>query len=248
MLHQFSSWTKYPVIPWILALVLTFFMASSCEKREGEGGTGSIAGTISEKLYNDDYSLLIHERPAIDEEVFIVYGAEKALGSRVRTNHHGQFMFNYLYPGQYELYIISEDSVKSRNVELDRGEDLVLGVLEKKTPLDFDDGTATIRGRVKVIDYVDGSTWPNLVIERSYYGVEQEVYLTYGSHTFYDKRIRSQHDGTFEFGNLIPGSYQIVLYSDDVRRDSDKVAVFIEASIASLEQVVDLGEIVIEIF
>ncbi len=238
------------------SLLWIFFLTSSCEKKEGEGGTGSISGSITEKMYNDDYSLLIHERPAVDEEVFIVYGEEKALGNRVRTNNNGHFMFKYLYPGQYEIYIISEDSTsllnldveKSWKVELERGEDLDMGELEKLTPLDFDDGSATIRGRVKVIDYVVSSTWPNLVIERSYYGVEQEVYLTYGSHTFYDERIRSQHDGSFEFGSLIPGPYLIVLYSDDVRRDSDKVAVMVEASISSPEQLVDLGEIVIEIF
>lgn len=239
-----------------LALGLSILLATSCGKNEGPGGTGSISGRVTEQLYNDDYSLLIHERPAVDEEVFIVFGDEKALGSRVRTNNYGQFMFKYLYPGQYEVYIITDDSAsvldleteKTWSAELDKGEDLDLGELVKLTRLDFDEGTATIKGRVKVIDYVDTSTWPNLVIERSYYGTEQEVYLTYGAHTFYDERIRSQHDGTFEFGNLIPGDYLVFLYSDDVRGESEKVAVKIQVSITSLEQVVDLGEIIIEKF
>ena len=34
---------------------------------------------------------------------------------------------------------------------------------------------------------------------------EQEIYLTYNNHTFYDDRIRTQADGEFEFGGLIPG-------------------------------------------
>ena len=49
-------------------------VTSSCEKSEGPGGTGSIAGTVMEQFYNDDYSLLILEKPAVDEEIFIVYG------------------------------------------------------------------------------------------------------------------------------------------------------------------------------
>jgi hypothetical protein len=229
-------------------------MAVSCEKSEGLGGTGSVSGIVEEQFYNDDYSLLIYERPAVDEEVFIVFGEDKSLGSRVRTNHNGQFMFKYLYPGQYEVYFLSEDSAsvldldveKTWSVELDKGEDLDLGELVKLTTLDFDDGTAMIKGRVKVTDYVDTSTWPNLVIEKTYYGTEQEVYLTYGDHTFYDERIRTQFDGTFEFGGLIPGDYLVFLYSDDVRGESDKVALKFEVSITGLEQVVDLGEIVIE--
>ena len=120
-------------------------------------------------------------------------------------------MFKYLYPGNTKSILFQKipplysiGMWRKLESELKRGEDLDLGELEKLTPLDFDDGTAMIKGRVKVIDYVDSSTWPNLVIEKTYYGTEQEVYLTYGWHTFYDERIRSQYDGTFEFGALYP--------------------------------------------
>jgi len=254
MLPQSSPPLNQMKILRILVLGLIVLLAASCEKKEGQGGTGSISGSISEQMYNDDYSLLIHEKPAVDEEVFIVYGDEKAVGNRVRTNHYGQFMFKYLYPGEYEVYFMSDDSGSvldleaelTFSVQLDRGEDVDLGELVKLRTLDFDDGTASIKGRVKVIDYLDSSSWPNLVIEKSYYAVEQEVYLTYGAHTFYDERIRTQHDGTFEFGKLIPGDYLVFLYSDDVRGESDKVVVKLELSITSLEEVVDLGEIVIE--
>ncbi|TFH26281.1 MAG: hypothetical protein E4H10_07430 [Bacteroidia bacterium] len=254
MLHQLFRERMLPGFVVFIAFSLTVFTAVSCEKSEGLGGTGSISGTVKEQYYNDDYSLLIYEKPAVDEEVFIVFGDEKALGNRVRTNMHGQFMFKYLYPGKYEVYFLSGDSASvldldvelSWTVELGKGEDLNLGELVKMTPLDFDDGTAMIKGRVKVIDYVDASAWPNLVIEKTYYGTEQEVYLTYGDHAFYDERIRSQFDGTFEFGGLIPGNYLVFLYSDEVTGESDKVALKFEVSVTGLEQLVDLGEIVIE--
>jgi hypothetical protein len=233
---------------------LMVLLPLSCQKSEGLGGTGSIAGTITEQFYNDDYSLLIYEKPAVDEEVYIVFGSSKELGNRVRTNNMGQFRFKFLYPGNYQVYFISGDSTAELNMdveklyelELERGEELDLGRLNKLTTLDFDDGTALIKGVVKVIDYVDLSTWPNLVVDRTYYATEQEVYLTYNKHTFYDERIRTQTGGVFEFGGLIPGNYLVFLYSDDVTGESDKVTLEFEVSIDDLDQVVDLGEIVIE--
>lgn len=238
----------------LIIFLLLVLLPLSCEKSEGLGGTGSIAGTISEQFYNDDYSLLIHEKPAVDEEVFIVFGNKEELGARVRTNDLGQFRFKYLYPGNYRVFFISDDSTavldmekeKVFEVELDNGEDYKLGKLEKLTTLDFDDGTAMIRGVVKVIDYVDLSTWPDLVIEKTYYATEQEVYLTYNNHSFYDERIRTQSGGVFEFRGLIPGKYLIFLYSDDVTGESDKVTLEFEVTIEDLEQVIDLGEITIE--
>jgi len=241
-----------------MKLVLLFFLVVllplSCQKSEGLGGTGSISGTITEQFYNDDFSLLIYEKPAVDEEVYIVYGNSEELGNRVRTNNLGQFRFKYLYPGNYQVYFISGDSTAVLNMdveklyalELERGEDYELGSLEKFSTLDFDDGTAKIKGVVKVTDYVDLSTWPDLVVEKTYYATEQEVYLTYNNHTFYDERIRTQSGGVFEFGRLIPGKYLVFLYSDDITGESDKVTLEFEVNIDDLEQVIDLGEIVIE--
>ena len=233
---------------------LLVLLPLSCQKSEGLGGTGSISGTITEQFYNDDYSLLIYEKPAVDEEIYIVFGTNEELGARDRTNDLGQFRFKYLYPGNYRVYFISGDSSSVLNMDveklyelqLDRGLDYKLGSVEKLSTLDFDEGTAMIKGVVKVIDYVDLSIYPNLVIEKTYYATEQEIYLTYNNHTFYDERIRTQTGGVFEFGGLIPGKYLIFLYSDDVTGESDKVTLEFEVSIDDLEQVIDLGEIVIE--
>ncbi len=239
----------------IIALSLTLALLSfSCQKSEGLGGTGSISGTVTEYFYNDDFSMLIFEKPAVDEEIFIVFGDKKEVGNRVRTNHLGQFRFKYLYPGSYQVYFSSEDSLSEVNlnveklyeVELEGGEDLDLGPLEKLNTIDYDDGSAIIKGVVKVIDYVDSSVWPNLVIEKSYYATEQEVYLTYHNHTFYDDRIHTQGGGVFEFGGLIPGKYLVFLHSDDVTGESDKITLEFEVSIDDLDQVLDLGEIVIK--
>ncbi|MCK4750627.1 MAG: hypothetical protein KAT15_26395, partial [Bacteroidales bacterium] len=62
----------------------------------------------------------------------------------------------------------------------------------------------------------------------------------------YDERVRTQHDGYFEFSGLIPGDYLIVLYSEDVTRVVEHEVLQYEVTISEFDQVVDLGEITIE--
>jgi hypothetical protein len=131
-------------------------------------------------------------------------------------------------------------------VILDKGQDKDLGELVKVSALDYDDGHATIRGTVKKIKYNKDSYWPNLVVEYVDFAHEQEIYLTYGDHDFYDDRIRTQDDGTFEFRNLIPGKYRIFLFSDDVTRETEHVVLEYEATITEFDQVVVLDEIIVE--
>ena len=239
----------------ILVLGASVVLAcSSCSKNEGTGGTASISGTIRNNYYNEDHSMLLLQKPAVDEEVFILYGEENVLGDRVFTGPEGTFRFNFLYPGSYYIYYKSDDpeSVIDEvgeivvRVDLDRGEDLDLGYLEKITLLKYDDGSSVIKGSVRVINYVNGSTWPNLVIHDISYAMEQEVYLTYNHKDFYEDRVRTQHNGYFEFSKLIPGEYEVFLYSDDVTRQTDRVVLKFEVTVEDFDQEIDLGEITIE--
>jgi hypothetical protein len=241
-------------LSYIAVWVFLILSGTSCEKTEGRGGTGSISGMLMEYFYNDDYSALILQKPAVDEEIFILYGEEESVGDREVTGASGEFRFNYLYPGTYTIYHRSRDSTqildmnvqKMYEVQLDKGEDKDLGELQKLSTLDYDEGAAVIRGVVKEIAYDGDSRWPNLVIDYIDFAYEQEIYLTYGNHSFYDDRIRTQHDGSFEFSNLIPGNYLIFLYSEDVTRETDRVVIKREVTITEMDQVVDLGEITIE--
>ncbi len=251
----FKSWKRlsFRVLLLIFFLIPTVVF-QSCQKSEGRGGTGSISGIVMEQFYNDDFSDHIYERPAVDEEIFMLYGDNGEVGASTETAMNGEFRFKYLYPGSYTVYFQTEDSTsalgedteKVVQVELAKGEDLDLGELEKLSSLDYNDGAATIRGVVRVIKYDNDSMWPNLVIEYIDFAYEQEVYLTYGHHTYYDKRIRTQHDGSFEFSGLIPGKYLIVLYTEDVTKDKGWLPVKLEVSITEMDELVDLGEITIE--
>ena len=241
---------KWPafILPALFALICV-----SCDKGEGLGGKGSISGIIMEQFYNDDFSELITTAPAVDEEVFILFGSDKTPGDRVNTGTSGEFRFDYLYPGSYQIYYrsqdtstIYEDEWNTIRLSLEAGENIELGLLEKNSVLDFDDGAAVISGTVKKIKYDKDSRWPNLVIEYSDFAHEHEVYITYGNHTFYDERVRTQDDGRFEFRNLIPGKYRIFLYSEDVTKVTEHVVLEYEVTITEFDQELDLGEITVE--
>jgi hypothetical protein len=242
-----TGWTAYVLIAFM------GFVTVSCEKSEGQGGTGSISGTITELFYNDDYSELIFTAPAVDEEVFILFGNDKTPGDDVNTGASGDFRFDYLYPGTYHVYYRSEDSATLGDeqwpmidIDIENGEKVNLGVLEKKTKLFYDDGAAVIGGVVRKIKYDNDSRWPNLVVEYIDFAHEQEVYITYGNHTFYDERVRTQADGYFEFKNLIPGKYRVFLYSEDVTKVTEHVVLEFETTITGFDQVIDLGVITVE--
>ncbi|MEN8157305.1 MAG: hypothetical protein ABFS10_10150 [Bacteroidota bacterium] len=241
---------------FLVFVIITGITFISCENSEGEGGTASISGTLTEHFYNDDFSALIDTAPAIDEEVFITYGEDGTVGDRVLTSYSGQFRFDFLYPGKYTIYYRSDDSTSAvendwsayHEVKLERGEELNLGELVKVTALDYNDGAAVIKGVVKKINYLNSSVWPNLIVDYTDFAFEHEVYLTYGDHDFYDKRVRTQHNGYFEFSGLIPGEYLVFLYSEDVTRLKKHVVIKHEVTITEPGQVVDLGEITIEEF
>lgn len=253
-MYFFNFRAGRPGLSLIFFVLIAVVSLSSCRKEEGFGGSASISGTIIEDFFNDDFSSRIYQRPAVDEEVFILFGEDDPPGDRVVTGINGDFRFDYLYPGRYYIYYRSQDSTAVPDdgwsekiaVNLDWDEQNDQGVLIKLNTLEFDEGDAAIRGVVKKVKYVDESRWPNLVIEYVDFAHEHEVYLTYGNHKAYDERVRTAHDGSFEFRNLIPGQYKVFLYSEDVTTVTEHVVLIYEVTISEFGQVEDLGEITIE--
>lgn len=92
----------------LISAFLVFSMA--CTKTEGEGGLATIKGRVLVKEYNATFTLLEDTYYAQDEDVFILYGDEQSIGDRVKTSYDGWFEFNYLRPGNYQVYCYSKDS------------------------------------------------------------------------------------------------------------------------------------------
>ena len=210
--------------------ILFALLFSSCEKQEGVGGSAKISGRLTLERYNDDFSLLVESLPAKDEKVYIQYGDNKVVADDVETTPYGYFEFNYLYEGDYTIFYYSKDSTELNgdkkevllNVSLSKGESKDLGEIKVFESLDFDDGKASISGKVFEVTFTSSSRWPNLIVEDTLMATEKEIYLRYGNHSYYDERIRTQEDGSFYFNRLIPGEYTIYVFSEDKEKGTDQ--------------------------
>ncbi len=77
-----------------------------------------------------------------------------------------------------------------------------------------------------------------------YPGAEVDVYSIYGvGNNFYNDRIKTSYDGSFEFNYLEEGDYTIFVYEDDNSVPSGKSEVLVTASISGKKTTVDLGTI-----
>jgi len=72
-------------------------------------------------------------------------------------------------------------------------------------------GTASITGSVWVKNY--NSTFT--LLEGEYAALEEDVYIVYGDHNYFDERTRTNYNGVFRFGNLRKGKYTVYVYSKD---------------------------------
>lgn len=102
-------------------------------------------------------------------------------------------------------------------------------------------GTGVIKGKVLVNEY--SGTIPTGV---SWDGADIDVYIIYGGeNSFYDDRIRTSYDGSFEFRYLRKGNYKIFVYSKDVDNstDSGDEVVFSSATLSKNNEVFDIGTI-----
>ncbi len=72
-------------------------------------------------------------------------------------------------------------------------------------------GEAKITGFVNVKKY--NATFTQYIGE--FPGKDLYVYIVFGNHSGYDKRIKTDYQGRFEFANLYKGDYTVYLYSRD---------------------------------
>jgi hypothetical protein len=91
----------------ISALCTVLLMA--CKKEEGVGGDASISGQVWTYAVNGSFTDTIAEYPAEDTYVYIVYGDNTGFDKRIKTDYNGYFRFNFLYPGNYTVYVYSFD-------------------------------------------------------------------------------------------------------------------------------------------
>jgi len=94
----------------LISVVMLSLLAFSCKKEEGQGGTSLIRGKVIIRDYNTNFTELIEQYYAPDEEVFIIYGDDEVYGDKVTTNYDGTYEFEFLRDGNYKIFAYSKDS------------------------------------------------------------------------------------------------------------------------------------------
>ena len=96
---------------WINKLVFVLLIFG-CKKEPGVGGNASITGKVIVRKYNATFTTYLGSYPAADHYVYIVYGDHPGYDSRIKTDYDGNYRFEFLYPGNYQIYSYSLDSTE----------------------------------------------------------------------------------------------------------------------------------------
>ncbi|MBR3699624.1 MAG: carboxypeptidase regulatory-like domain-containing protein [Bacteroidales bacterium] len=199
----------------IIAFLVMCFALSSCNNKEGEGGTGTIRGYV--KLIHhpdDDYQLNVDTLNAAKTDVFIVYGNDEFYGDDIETDPDGLYQFEYLTPGDYTVFAYStlatgEKVAVAQTVKLERGQ-----VAEVPTIYIHDGkayGTSVITGRVWAWYF------HNIEYRGEGWAYEHRVYLRKLGDSYHIDDVRVGLDGIFAFQKVLPGTYEVVTYTQDAQ-------------------------------
>jgi hypothetical protein len=118
----------------VLVLAAAPGILTSCAKDPGEGGNSSITGKVLVHQYNYDFTVLLDEYWAADADVYIIYGDGVTDDDRLRAGPDGDFRFQFLRKGNYQIYVYSDDSTMTsasgtialyRNVEITKNKQTV---------------------------------------------------------------------------------------------------------------------------
>ncbi|MEA1873580.1 MAG: hypothetical protein U9N51_03995 [Bacteroidota bacterium] len=94
---------------WILLFAGVSLMIS-CDQAEGPGGQSVITGRVQVIDYNMELTNYLGTYYAYDEDVYLIYGNDSIPSDDVETSYNGYYRFEYLQPGHYSVYAISEDT------------------------------------------------------------------------------------------------------------------------------------------
>lgn len=199
----------------ILAVMLVCFALSSCNNKEGEGGTGTVQGYVKLVHHPDDnYQLEADTLDAAKTDVFIVYGDEEFYGNDTETNPEGLYQFNYLTPGDYTVFAYStlptgEKVAVSEKVTLERGKVAQVPTIYVHDGKAY--GTSVITGKVWAC-YFHNNEWRG-----EGWAYEHRVYLRKLGEIYHFDDARVGVGGVFAFQKVLPGTYEVITYTQDAQ-------------------------------
>lgn len=197
----------------IVLLCVGLLCFVSCNKNEGEGGTGTVQGYV--KLINhpdDNYSLPADTMDAAKTDVFIVYGNSDFYGDDVETNDKGFYKFKYLTAGTYTVFAYSTlpDGNKvpvTASVSIGKGETANVPTIYIHQGKAY--GTSIALGKVYAMYYHNdtyrGQGW----------AYEHRVYIRNAGDAYHFDDVRVGLDGVFAFQKLQPGEYEVFTFTEN---------------------------------
>ena len=194
-------------------ICISLLLFTSCNKSEGEGGTGTVQGYVKLIHHPDDnYSLPADTVDAAKTDVFIVYGNSDFYGDDVETDDKGFYRFNYLTKGSYTVFAYSTlpngDKVPvTASVSIGAGETGNVPTLYIHTGKAY--GTSIAKGKVYALYYHNdtyrGQGW----------AYEHRVYIRKAGDAFQFDDVRVGLDGIFAFQKLQPGEYEVFTFTEN---------------------------------
>lgn len=200
-------------IALIILTSLLLVALSSCNKGEGEGGTGIIEGDIMRIMHPDDtYTLETDTTVAAKVDVFIVYGDDSFYGDDVETDDKGHYRFKYMNPGKYTVFSYStlpsgEKVAVSQEVELSKGATATVPTIYIHEGKAY--GTSIVKGRVYAQYYHNGN------YRGEGWAYDHRVFIKRQDEAYHFDDVRVGMDGYFYFQKLQPGDYTVFTYTEN---------------------------------
>ncbi len=183
---------------------------SSCDKTPGYGGNCGITGIVKVRKFNSNYSVLREETVLANADVYIVFEDGKGYGDKVKTSYDGSFNFNHLVPGDYKLFVYSNDTTMLNSnqipitisVTISKNKELKNAGVFKTADNSPIKGNATISGNIT-----------GHKLGASYIAIHEKVYLTDMYDSTNTNSSYTDYSGNFTFNNLPVGKFKIYVYS-----------------------------------
>ena len=203
------------IITFLLGIALLSLPFVSCNSHEGEGGTGTIQGYVRLVHHpDDDYQLHVDTLVAAKTDVFIQYGDDAFYGDDAETDPDGFYQFRFLTPGDYTVFAYStlntgERVAVKQRVNLEKGKTVEAPVLYIHDGKAY--GTSIVKGKVWAMYFHNseyrGEDW----------AYEHRVYLRKLGESYHIDDVRVGLDGVFAFQKVLPGSYEVITYTQDAQ-------------------------------
>jgi hypothetical protein len=89
-------------IKHLLFISIIGMLFFACTKGPGEGGRASIKGTVYARNYSN--SFVLNDSGLLGgQKVYIKYGDQPGIGDNADTDPNGEYYFNYLREGKYQI-------------------------------------------------------------------------------------------------------------------------------------------------